>query len=100
MIVTVGATQALFNAFQVLLEPGDEVLLPLPSWVSYAPQVELAGGVAVPVAGRAELGFYPSIEALEQAVSDRSRLLVLTSPSNPTGLVAQPSQVEACAIGR
>ncbi|MEE2834858.1 MAG: pyridoxal phosphate-dependent aminotransferase [Myxococcota bacterium] len=95
VIVTVGAKQALYNAFQVLLEPGDEVLLPLPSWVSYAPQVELAGGVAVPVAGRAELGFYPSIEALEQAVSDRSRLLVLTSPSNPTGLVAQPSQVEA-----
>ena len=54
VIVTVGAKQALFNAFQVLLEPGDEVLLPLPSWVSYAPQVELAGGVAVPVAGRAE----------------------------------------------
>ena len=94
VVVTVGAKQALFNIFQVLLDDDEEVLLPQPSWVSYAPQVELAGGVGVAVEGRAEEGFFPTIEALERAVTPKTRGLVLTSPSNPTGLIATPEQVE------
>ena len=97
VVVTVGAKQALFNLFQVLLDDGDEVLLPQPSWVSYAPQVELAGGVAVAVEGFAEEGFFPTTEALERVVTPKTRALVLTSPSNPTGLVATPEQVEAAS---
>jgi aspartate aminotransferase len=97
ILVTVGAKQALFNLFQAFLNDGDEVLLPLPSWVSYAPQVELAGGRAVSVAASPEDGFFPSIESLEAARSERSRALVWTSPSNPTGRVATPEQVRAMA---
>ena len=94
VVVTVGAKQALYNLFQVLLEQGEEVLLPLPSWVSYAPQVELAGGVGVAVKGCADDGFFPTVEALEQTVTAKTRAVVLTSPSNPTGLVATPEQIE------
>ena len=97
VVVTVGAKQALFNVFQVLLDQGDEVLLPLPSWVSYAPQVDLAGGVAVSVEGKPEDGFFPAIDALEAVVTDRTRALVLTSPSNPTGMVATPEQVKSAS---
>ena len=96
-MVTVGAKQALFNLFQALLDTGDEVLLPLPSWVSYGPQVELAGGVAVPVPARPEDGFFPSLESLDAACSERCRALVWTSPNNPTGRVATPAQVESVA---
>lgn len=93
IIACTGAKQALFNAFFALLDPGDEVLIPSPYWVSYPAQVKMAGGTPVPVAGRAEDGFVPSLAALEAAVTPRTRVLVLNNPSNPTGAFWDKAQL-------
>lgn len=85
IIACTGAKQALFNAFYALLDPGDEVLIPSPCWVSYPAQVKMAGGTPVLVGGAADAGFVPTVEALEAAVTERTRLLVLNNPTNPTG---------------
>jgi aspartate aminotransferase len=70
-----------------LLEPGDEAIIPDPGWVSYAPMVQLAGATPVPVRAGDEEGFVPSPEAVAEAISSRTRLIVLNSPSNPAGSV-------------
>ncbi len=95
VLVTCGAKHALFHCFQVLLEPGDKVLLSDPAWVSYGPQIRLADGEPVVVPSTVADGFYPSVEALEAAFDDRCRASVINSPNNPTGLMARPDQVEA-----
>ncbi|MFV0421004.1 pyridoxal phosphate-dependent aminotransferase [Oleidesulfovibrio sp.] len=84
-IVTNGGKQALYNLFQVLLNPGDEVLIPTPYWVSYPAMVQLAGGVPVTVAASAEADFKISVKDLKQALTPRTRVLLMNSPSNPTG---------------
>ncbi|MEX0659642.1 MAG: aminotransferase class I/II-fold pyridoxal phosphate-dependent enzyme, partial [Egibacteraceae bacterium] len=96
--VTNGGKHALFNTFQALVDPGDEVLLPAPYWVSYPEQVRLAGGVVVALATDAASGFRVTVEQLEAARTPRTKLLVFVSPSNPTGAVYPPEEVEA--IGR
>jgi aspartate/methionine/tyrosine aminotransferase len=98
VLVSNGGKHALYNAFMALLDPGDEVLLPAPYWVSYPEQIALAGGVVVPVVTGVDSGFRTSVEQLEAARTDRTKLLVFTSPSNPTGAVYPPAEVEA--IGR
>jgi aspartate aminotransferase len=98
VVVTAGAKQALYNVFQVLLNPGDEVLLPSPSWVSYAPQIGLADGRAVVVPCTAAERFFPSVEALEAVRTERSRVIVLNSPSNPTGLMPTHQQMAAVTL--
>jgi len=95
VIVSTGGKQVLYNAFQAVLEPGDEVVLMAPAWVSYPPQVELAGGVAVPVRTRPEDGFLPDVEAVRAALTPRTKVLLLNSPSNPTGAVYPPELVQA-----
>ncbi|MBM66153.1 MAG: hypothetical protein CMH55_07975 [Myxococcales bacterium] len=95
VLVTCGAKHALFHCFQVLLEAGDKVLLSDPAWVSYGPQIRLADGEPVKVASLASEGFYPRVEALEAAYDERCRALIINSPNNPTGLMAQPEQIEA-----
>ncbi|MGH8943158.1 MAG: aminotransferase class I/II-fold pyridoxal phosphate-dependent enzyme, partial [Acidimicrobiia bacterium] len=97
VMVTNGAKQAVFQAFAALLDPGDEVLLPSPHWVTYPAGIDLAGGVTVSVPTRIEDEFKVDVESLERARTDRSRLLVFVSPSNPTGAVY--TQEEARAIG-
>ncbi|MGH8872376.1 MAG: pyridoxal phosphate-dependent aminotransferase [Acidimicrobiia bacterium] len=97
VMVTNGAKQAVFQAFAALIDPGDEVLLPSPHWVTYPAGIDLAGGVTVSVPTRIEDGFKVTVENLEQARTDRSRLLVFVSPSNPTGAVYTAE--EARAIG-
>ena len=87
VMVTNGAKQAVFQAFAALIDPGDEVLLPSPHWVTYPAGIDLAGGVTVSVPASIENGFKVTVESLEQARTDRSRLLVFVSPSNPTGAV-------------
>ncbi|MEJ2291451.1 MAG: pyridoxal phosphate-dependent aminotransferase [Deinococcales bacterium] len=87
VIVSTGGKQVLYNAFQAVLEPGDEVVLMAPTWVSYPPQIELAGGVPVPVHTRPEDGFVPSIDAIRAAITERTRVVLINSPSNPTGAV-------------
>ncbi len=97
VMVTNGAKQAVFQGFAALLDPGDEVLLPSPHWVTYPAGIDMAGGVTVSVPTRSEDGFKVTVEALEAARTDRTKLLVFVSPSNPTGAVYTAE--EAKAIG-
>jgi aspartate aminotransferase len=98
VLVTNGGKQALYNTFAALLDPGDEALLPAPYWTTYPESIRLAGGVPVEVRTDEESGFLASVEQLEAARTDRTKLLVFVSPSNPTGAVYTPEQVEA--VGR
>jgi aspartate aminotransferase len=87
VLVSVGGKHALYNLFQALLNPGDEVVIFAPYWVSYADMVRLAEGVPVIVQTRHEAGFEPSREDIEKAVGPRTRAVIVNSPSNPTGAV-------------
>lgn len=87
VIVTPGAKQALFEAVMALVNPGDEVLIPEPYWVSYVPMVGIAGGIPVPIPTRAEEDFRVQAEDIREALTPRSKLLILNSPNNPTGAV-------------
>ncbi|WP_420638501.1 pyridoxal phosphate-dependent aminotransferase [Candidatus Poriferisocius sp.] len=98
VVVTNGGKHAVYNAFAVLLDPGDEVLLPAPYWTTYPEAIALAGGTTVEVPTTAESGFLATVEQLEAARTDRTKALVFVSPSNPTGAVYPREQVEA--IGR
>ena len=95
VLVTNGGKQALYNAFAALLNPGDEVLLPAPYWTSYPESIALAGGVPVEVPTDETTGYRASIEQLEAARTPRTTMLVFVSPSNPTGAVYSPAEVEA-----
>jgi aminotransferase len=85
ILIAVGVSEALDIALRALINPGDEVLYHEPCYVSYAPSVALAHGVAVPVSCTAENGFAVTAEAIEQAVTPRSKVLLLNFPTNPTG---------------
>ena len=98
VLVTNGGKQAVYEAFATLLDPGDEVLLPAPYWTTYPEAVKLAGGVPVEVVTTEDQGYRVSAEQLEAARTDRTKVLLWCSPSNPTGAVASPEEVEA--IGR
>ncbi len=98
VLVTNGGKQALYNAFAALLDPGDEVLLPAPYWTTYPESIRLAGGVPVEVMTDETSGYRATVEQLEAARTERTKLLVFVSPSNPTGAVYSPAEVEA--IGR
>ncbi len=92
VLVSTGAKHSLFNLFMALLDPGDEVIIPAPYWVSYPDMVLLAGGVPVILPTAAADGFAPSPAAMEAAMTDRTRAVVLNTPSNPTGAV-YPAEV-------
>ena len=98
MLVTNGGKQAVYKAFATLLDPGDEVLLPAPYWTTYPEAIALAGGVPVVVDTDEASGFRVTVEQLEAARTTRTKVLLFCSPSNPTGAVYPPDQVEA--IGR
>lgn len=93
-IVTVGGKQALFNLFQAILDPGDEVIVLSPYWVSYPEMVRFAGGVPVVVETLPEEGFVPDPGRVARAVTPRTKALVVNSPNNPTGAV-YPKEVLA-----
>jgi len=95
VIVTNGGKQALYNLFTALLNPGEEVLIPAPYWVSYPDMTILAGGVPVSVPTEAQDNFLVSVEALEKACTPGTRILVLNSPSNPTGGCYSKAQLDA-----
>lgn len=97
IIVSSGAKHSLYNAFQVLCEVGDEVIVPTPCWVSYCEQIKLAGGIPVFAEGREENGFKLCPEDLKAVITPQSRIIVLTSPSNPTGAVYSKAELEALA---
>ena len=98
VLVTNGGKHAVYNTFQVLCDPGDEVLLPAPYWTSYPEIITLGGGVPVVLPTTEASGFRVSIAQLEAAVTPRTKALLFVSPSNPTGAVYPPNEVEA--IGR
>jgi aspartate aminotransferase len=98
VLITNGGKQAVYQAFATLLDPGDEVLLPAPYWTTYPESIALAGGVPVPVATDESTGYLATVAALEAARTPRTKVLLFCSPSNPTGAVYPPEQVEA--IGR
>ncbi|ALV05181.1 pyridoxal phosphate-dependent aminotransferase [Roseateles depolymerans] len=88
--VTCGAKQALFNTALILLNPGDEVLIPAPYWETFPTQIQLAGGVPV-IVDTTRSGFRPRVEDLHAALTDRTRMIVLNTPNNPTGVVYDES---------
>ncbi len=95
VVISSGGKQALYNLFQCLIQPGDEVLLPVPAWVSFAPQVELAGGKVVEMTTRAADDFKITPDQLRAAISPRSKALVINSPSNPCGTMYTPAELRA-----
>ncbi len=95
VLVTNGGKQAVYQTFAALLDGGDEALLPAPYWTTYPEAIALAGGVPVPVTTDESTGYLASIEALEAARTERTKLLLFCSPSNPTGAVYPPDQVKA-----
>jgi aspartate/methionine/tyrosine aminotransferase len=98
VLVTNGGKQAIYEAFATMLDPGDEVLLPAPYWTTYPEAIRLAGGVPVPVVADEQSGYLVSAAQLEAARTPRTKVLLFCSPSNPTGAVYPPEQVEE--IGR
>lgn len=97
VFMTVGASEGIDAALRVLVEPGDEVLLPDPSYVSYSPGVIFAGGVPVPIVTREEDEFRLTPDALRNAITPRTKALILPYPNNPTGAVMDRRDLEAIA---
>jgi len=97
ILVSCGAKHSLFNLFTAVLNPGDEAIIPAPYWVSYPDMVMLADGVPVIVPTAAEQRFKMSAEQLEAAITPKTRLLILNSPSNPSGMAYTRSELEALA---
>lgn len=97
VVVTNGGKHALYNLMMALIEPGDEVIIPAPYWVSYPEMVKLAGGTPVIVPTTAETGYKITAAQLQQAITPKTRLFVLNSPSNPTGMVYSPDEIRALA---
>jgi aspartate aminotransferase len=98
VLVTNGGKHAVYEAFETLLDPGDEVLLPAPYWTTYPESIALAGGVPVLVHTDETSGYLATVEQLEDHCTDRTKVLMFVSPSNPTGAVYPPEQV--AEIGR
>jgi aspartate aminotransferase len=92
-----GSKQVLYNALQATVDEGDEVVIPMPAWVSYPEMVRLAGGTPVIVRCGAEVGFKITPEALERAITPRTKWLMLNSPSNPSGAEYSAADLEALA---
>jgi len=96
-IVTCGTKHALFNIFQVLCQPGDEVLVVSPYWVSFPSIVQLSGATPVIVEAQENDGFMPDVDALRARVSEATKAIILNSPSNPTGAVIDAQRLAAIA---
>ncbi len=93
-VVTVGGKHGIFNVMSVLVQAGDEVIIPAPYWVSFPDIVKYAGGKPVYVETRPEDGFSVKASAIQKAITPRTKLLILNSPSNPTGGVVPPDEYE------
>lgn len=97
VVVSCGGKHALYGAFQVLVEEGDEVLLPSPYWVSYAEQIKLAGGKVVELRGEEKNDFKLKPSQIVGAINERTRVLVMNSPSNPGGFAYTPEELKGIA---
>ena len=97
VIVGTGGKQGICNVILALVNPGDEVIIPAPYWVSYPQMVKLAGGVPVTVSAGFEQNFKMTAEQLENAITDKTKMLILCSPSNPTGSVYSKDELASLA---
>jgi len=95
VVVTNGGKQAVYQAFATILDPGDEVLLPTPYWTTYPEAIALAGGVPVEVFAGSDQEYLVTVEQLEAARTEKTKVLLFVSPSNPTGAVYSPEQTRA-----
>ena len=98
VVITNGGKQAIANTFLTLLDPGDEVIVPAPYWVTFPEAIALAGGVPVPIGTTGASGFRVTISQLEEVCTPRTKAILFVSPSNPTGAIYSRAEVEA--IGR
>ena len=97
IVISSGGKHTLYNIFLALFQPGDEVVVPIPSWVSYPPMLSLCGAKPVLAPTRAENGYALTAEELARAITPRTRGLIINSPSNPTGTTYGPAQLEELA---
>ena len=97
LVITVGVSEAMYLALTAILNPGDEVIVPQPCFVSYAAEVSLAGGIPVPIATRVENNFQVTAEEIEAAITRRTKALLIGYPNNPTGAVLERETMEAIA---
>lgn len=97
IVISNGGKQGLTNVFDAILNPGDEVIIPAPYWLSYPEMVKLSDGVPVYVTGAKENGYKITAEQLEAAITDKTKAFVLNSPSNPTGMIYSREELEALA---
>ncbi len=95
IVVSTGSKQSIFNAAMVLVSPGDEVLLPAPFWVSYKEIAKLVGGVPIEIKTSIENDFKITPEQLDKAITDKTKLMIFNSPSNPSGSVYSKNELEA-----
>ncbi|PZH21009.1 aspartate aminotransferase [Streptomyces sp. NTH33] len=98
ILVTNGGKQAIYEAFAAILDPGDEVIVPAPYWTTYPESIRLAGGVPVEVVADETTGYRVTVEQLEAARTEKTKVVLFVSPSNPTGAVYSEAETEA--IGR
>ena len=97
VVVTNGGKHSLFNLMLALIEPGDEVIIPAPYWLSYPEMVKLSGGTPIFITADASSGYKITPEQLEAAITSQTKLFVLNSPSNPTDMVYTPAEIKALA---
>jgi aspartate aminotransferase len=95
VVVTNGGKQAIYEAFATMLDPGDEVIVPAPYWTTYPEAIQLAGGLAVPVLADETQEYKVTVEQLEAARTERTKILLFVSPSNPTGAVYTSDEIRA-----
>ena len=98
VVITNGGKQAVYQAFQTLLDPGDEVIVPTPYWTTYPEAIRLADGVPVTVFAGSDQDYLVTVEQLEAARTPRTKVLLFVSPSNPTGAVYSPEQTRAIGL--
>jgi len=97
ILIGIGAKHVLYTLFQVLLNEKDEVIIPIPYWVSYPEQVKLAGGIPVYVEGTAEQHYKVSASQIKQAITEKTRAIIINSPSNPTGMLYSENELKEIA---
>ncbi|MBL7942816.1 MAG: pyridoxal phosphate-dependent aminotransferase, partial [Flavobacteriales bacterium] len=97
IVISTGAKQSIANAILALINPGDEVVMPAPFWVSYAELVKLAGGIPVPLPSGVDTDYKITAKQLAAALNERTRMIIYSSPCNPTGSVFSRSELEAFA---
>ncbi len=98
ILVTVGVSEALYLAMAALLDEGDEIIIPEPCFVSYKPTAQMVGAVPVSVPTYAEDGFQVSPDAIRAAITDRTKVILIASPNNPTGAVMSRERLDAIAV--